>query len=222
MRVLFIFLLILLNISLLKSQNFNANFIGGIDFTQVGGDNLSGFNEFGFIAGIGVSRKIQKKNKRKICPDLYEFQLLYVDKGSRDTISDPFADGYKYQIKLRYIEVPLMCMWKIVGKENKNLSVGVGGSVSFLIKGSETDEHGNIPGTRPFNEFDISSLFEIGYLHSRRLYFFSRFENSLIPMRSIATSQKITLREKYRTGQFNTVLMFGCKYMLGSDKKGFN
>ena len=126
------------------------------------------------IAGIGVSRKIQKKNKRKISPDLYEFQLLYVQKGSRDTITDPFDENYKYKIKLGYLEVPIMCIWKIVGKEDKNLSLGAGGAISFLIKENEVDEHGDIPDTKAFNKFDISDLCELGYLHSRNLYFFTR------------------------------------------------
>ena len=196
MRV--IFIIIIFNTSFLYSQNFEAGLVAGLDFSQVGGDDLSGFNKFGFILGGSSSIKIKNTT--------YEFQLLYVDKGSRDTTSNTGDDGYKHKIKLRYLEVPILCKWEVYN----NIFVGAGSSIGFLLKGTEEDVNGVIPSAIDFNKFDISALFEIGYSHSNKIYFFSRFENSIIPIRPHASNATFKLNR----GQYNTLLMLGLKYTI--------
>jgi len=197
MRIIYFFI-IFFNASFLCSQNFDAGLIAGFNFSQVGGDDLSGFNEFGFILGGSSSIKIKNTT--------YEFELLYVDKGSRDTTSNTSDEGYQYKIKLRYLEVPILCKWEIYN----NIFVGAGSSIGFLLKGKEEDANGTIPNTVDFNKFDISALIELGYSHSKKIYFFSRFENSIFPMRPHASGAKFKLNR----GQYNTVLMLGIKYII--------
>lgn len=193
-----LFFIFYFHVSFLFSQNFEAGLIAGGNFTQVGGDDLSGFNEFGFILGGSSSLKIKNT--------WYEFQLLYVDKGSRDTTTNTSNNRYKYKIKLRYLEIPLLCRWEVYN----NILVGLGSSIGFLLKGIEENANGLIPKTVDFNKFDISALFEVGYSHSNNIYFFSRFENSIIPMRPHESGATFKLNR----GQYNTVLILGLKYTI--------
>ena len=48
------------------AQNFKLILSSGINFSQVNGDNLAGFNKLGLVAGAGVSRSInQNQQDRK-------------------------------------------------------------------------------------------------------------------------------------------------------------
>src|SRR5258706_10632378 len=95
-RIFFLFFILITN--LIYAQNFNAGLRFGIDGSQVNGDNLSGFNKAGIIAGAYVSRKFS---------DLISLQMemVYIQKGSRKPTD---MNNSYYRLRVHYIEVPVL------------------------------------------------------------------------------------------------------------------
>src|SRR5688500_8078379 len=74
---------------------FRVGFMGGIATSQVHGDNFSGFDKAGFVAGGFAKKQLNEKWDVK-------FEILYIQKGSRD-LAHPDKDDYiSYQLRLNY------------------------------------------------------------------------------------------------------------------------
>ena len=103
----FIFILFLSPL-LIQGQNFKAGIRFGICGSQVNGDNLSGFNKAGIVAGAFVNRNLSK-------PFNMQMEIVYIQKGSRKPTDD--ANSY-YRLRVHYIVLSL-------SKKNRRCS-GVG------------------------------------------------------------------------------------------------
>ncbi|HAE12861.1 MAG: PorT family protein [Chitinophagales bacterium] len=80
---------------------FDAGIVGGINFTQVHGDNLAGFNKIGMNAG-GIAH-INFRPGWSV-----SFEVLYSQKGSA-TYPDPNdQSAFEYKLQLDYAEVPVL------------------------------------------------------------------------------------------------------------------
>lgn len=84
-----------------KYQLFRPFISAGFNAAQVDGDDLAGFNKFGFIGGIGTFIMLPKNVS-------VGMELLYSQKGSRSTKRNPHPEFNKFKLKLNYIELPLM------------------------------------------------------------------------------------------------------------------
>lgn len=95
------------------SQNFKLNLSAGLNFSQVNGDKLAGFNKIGLCGGAGISRNL--KNNQTI-----GFEILYSEKGSKDVVSnaDPIVDTL---FKFNYIEIPIIYQYQLKPKLNLQL-----------------------------------------------------------------------------------------------------
>jgi len=125
------------NITFAQS-NFKAGLLGGIIGSQVSGDNLSGFNKPGLVVGTFVSRKL--KNEKAS----FEFQITYIQKGSRKQVHPDKGDLTFYLLRLNYIEVPLLLKYKI-----KKFTYEFGPSAASLLKYTVQDQYGYIPSSSP-------------------------------------------------------------------------
>ena len=178
------------------SQNFNTGAIVGINTSQVSGDNLSGFNQFGLRIGGFINKKLKNFNG--------QIDLQYIQKGSRSLIDqDTFQEGYKFQ--LNYIEIPISIQQGI----QKKTEIELGVAVSYLLGWSETYNTADDYGIDVKN-IEYSLHFGIIYNISENLYFNSRISNSISPIRPHTSGQTY----QWNKGQYNTSISFGLLYYL--------
>jgi hypothetical protein len=112
------------------SQTFKTGLTFGVNTSQISGDNLSGFRQFGISAGGFAKINIDEKKS-------LQFEILFLQKGSRKN-PDPDENDYtSYKLRLNYASVPLLYKMKY-----NHLVVEIGPYISALLSFNEGDENG--------------------------------------------------------------------------------
>jgi hypothetical protein len=126
---------------------FDGGVILGLNFTQVHGDNLAGFNKIGINTG-GIAHINFNRNWSM------SFEILYSQKGSA-TLPDP-NDPFEYKLNLQYAEIPVMVNYNDKNRLIFSAGLGYGRlfSVREVVNGNET---ANIEAA--FNTNELSYLF---------------------------------------------------------------
>ena len=190
-----------------QAQNFGGGVIIGISTSQVGGDNLAGFNKAGPIIGIFANRKAS---------NLLELQMemAYIHKGSNNPnmnntqhSNSPLPD-----IFLSYIEIPFLLKYK----HNERLEIEGGLQTAYLINGYYRDIYGKIEwgGTNPFINYDIGLLLGMSYKYSDRISLNTRISNSIIPIGQEDYQDAADIYNSSMKGKYNSVLSFTLHYNL--------
>ena len=191
-------------ISNLQAQNFGGGIILGLSTSQVGGDDLGGFNKAGLLAGVFANKSISP---------LFSFQMemTYIQKGS----NNPDMNDYKSKnvekpdISLNYIEVPILLQYQ----QNTTLKIEGGIQFANLINGYYNDSYGEITysGTTPFIKNDIGLLLGMDYKFSGTLSLNTRISNSILPIGEEDYNHPTTYNST-RKGKYNSVLSFAIHY----------
>jgi hypothetical protein len=181
------------------AQLFHGGFRLGITASQVSGDRLAGFNKAGLTGGVYAGFSMSNDF------DL-DIGMLFVQKGSRKNPRPSRNDFSKYIMRLNYIELPVM----LVYKQHEKIEIEAGLSFGILIKTQdvEFDEYGVIPQADPFRPYELSGNLGLNYLLNDNIKVNFRFNNSLTHIRAHKSGATYWLN----TGQFNTVLMLGITY----------
>ena len=193
-------------ISNLQAQNFGGGIILGLSTSQVGGDDLGGFNKAGLIAGVFANKSISP---------LFSFQMemTYIQKGSNNPdMNDSKSKNVKTpDISLSYIEVPLLLQYK----QSKVLEIEGGLQFANLITGYYNDTYGEISTTTidPFIDYDIGLLIGMDYKFSENLSLNTRISNSILPVGSEDYIHQTTYNAT-KKGKYNSVLSFAIHYNL--------
>ena len=109
---------------------FAARVNGGLSTTQVHGDQISGFNKFGYTAGASVD--IRRKASSGV-----QFGMFLTQKGSR-RVPDPKNGDYNtWSYRFTYIDLPIIKTW-----DAQDWWIGAGIQPSILVRGEE-DFYGN-------------------------------------------------------------------------------
>ncbi len=87
----------------LPAQRFKAGIVAGINMAQIDGDELAGYHQPGFNAGLRTSVLLSEKWQAGV-------ELLFSQQGSDRVPNDPFRSIYD-KIRLNMVEVPVMVMW---------------------------------------------------------------------------------------------------------------
>ena len=121
-----------------KAQLFKGEVFGGVGFAQVDGDDCYGYKRIKGQAGAGVL----------LSPNDWldiSMEIVYNPKGAykRDSISYSSYKAGSYDLKLNYMEIPLMVYFV----DKYRYSIGIGASYGRLIGFSEK-ESGNETETR--------------------------------------------------------------------------
>jgi hypothetical protein len=158
-----------------QSDNKNFNFFAhaGLNFSQVGGDGLQGFDKLNVAAGIGVERYISEKFD-------WRLEMNVLQKGSRKAANPDAGDRTEYKMALLYTQVPILAEFKY----NDKISVMGGAGFGFLLSAEETDLFGEINNTPEFNTLDFSLILAAKYAISDKLGAELRFDQSLFPIRT--------------------------------------
>jgi hypothetical protein len=186
-----------------NSQSFKGEILAGATGTQVSGDQLTGFNKGGFLAGIGVHYEFDEHSQ-------VGFRMKYIQKGSRKPTDVEKNDTKFYLLRLNYIEVPLF-YHHIIGKK---LYIELGPSLAYLAGNSEEDENGDVPFPIPFYSFDLSLGGAVGYPISDNWNFQFGYSQSIAPIREPANAVTTYLNR----GQYNSVLSFELLFNIGKKK----
>ncbi|MBT6808726.1 MAG: outer membrane beta-barrel protein [Flavobacteriales bacterium] len=190
-------------ISNLQAQNFGGGIILGLSTSQVGGDDLGGFNKAGLLAGVFANKSISP---------LFSFQMemTYIQKGS----NNPDMNNYKSKnvgkpdISSSYIEIPMLLQYH----QSEVLKIEGGLLSAYLINGYYNDRIGEIPNeTNPFINYDLGLFLGLDYKYSDNISLNTRICNSVLPIGSEDYSHPTTYNSN-RKGKYNSVLSFALHY----------
>ena len=189
----------------IKGQSFKGGAIAGISTSQVGGDNLSGFNKAGLIIGVYAN---------KLISDLISLQmeLTYIQKGSNNPkMNDANHSSFlKEDISMEYAEVPFIIQYH----QSQKIKIEGGAYFSSLINAYYNDLNGQIPSSSSvFIKYDIGLVIGIDYIYSEKISLNSRISNSIIPLGTEDYNNSNTFNSKLK-GKYNSVLSFALHYNL--------
>jgi len=191
----------------ISQDGFQLGIRGGLVASQVAGDGFGGFDRLSFFAGPSIERRLNETNS-------FEIGLQYTSKGSRKNINPDKGDFLSYRLSMSYVEMPIL--YKL-HQENFVYSIGVG--PEFLINTKEVDNDGITLSSRDqFNDVSVCLYIGMDYELAEQSYFSVRFSNSLTPLRNgiaTGTNQLNFWRRIFNKGQYNTVLEFGFKRLIG-------
>lgn len=159
-----IVLFLLLGFSQLYAQSFNAELSVGLSANQINGDDLSGFNKPGFVAGAGVGFPIHENW-------MIKSELFFIQKGSKSTSKDPFFLIWRSS----YLEIPFVISFNFA--ERFYAEAGVAGDV--LISSKVDGGGGFYDVSDEMSTFHPVTIFGFGYALSEKLLFKARHSYSI-------------------------------------------
>ena len=160
----------------LFGQSIGGGVILGFNASQVDGDQLAGYHKAGL--NLGLTGIIPINNKMAI-----GMELLYNQKGSvkNQSPKDPTASSYK--LRLDYLDVPVLFMFKDKDKAIFSSGFSYGTLVNFFesVNGSQ-----NLypPGSNPYSPYVINWIADIKYSIMPSLYINYRFVYSVLGIRT--------------------------------------
>jgi len=197
------FFLLFLADAPLQAQSFKGGITAGFAVSQVSGDNLSGFNKPGSLAGAYIF--IEPSAKWRI-----ELQMIHLMKGSYDAARPDRGDFFSYSMTLHYVEIPIMFRYFY-----KKLWWGFGLSEGYLAASNVKNQDGKFPegspDARPFKKFETSANISVLWPFSERFELEARFNQSILPIRNHLGNVVFQLNR----GQYNTVLAACLRFRLG-------
>lgn len=185
-------------------RTFYGGVVGGLNFTQVDGDNFAGYHKTGFNVGGIVYTKMDEHLMASL-------EVLYVQKGARSKgyfTVNPGMYITDYGITLNYAEVPFIINYFDNHKNH------FGGGFSYARLGTAQERITTVPTNTvnlndfPFRKSDYNLVLN-GALHCwKGLYLNARFQYSLLSIRN-------NTPQNYSRGQqFNNVYCIRLMYLF--------
>jgi len=190
----------------IHAQNFGGGVILGLSTSQVGGDNLAGFNKAGLLAGAFANIPISELLS-------FQMEMTYIQKGSNNPkMNDAEHSNYlKEDISSSYIEVPLLLQYH----QSNKIKIEGGVQLAYLINGYYNDLNREIPiySVDPFIEYDFGFLLGIDYKYSENISLNTRLSSSILPI-GTEDYDGVNSYDSSRKGKYNSVLSFAIHYHL--------
>lgn len=180
-------------------QDFNGGVLGGINASQVFGDNFSGPNKAGLYLGLFVNRYFSNRSS-------IQLELDYIQKGSRKNPDGSTGDYDTYLLRLNYIELPVL--YKYDFAEKGTLETGL--SLGVLVNSFEEANGSTEISGQDFSSVDFSFNLGVYYTIVENLRINFRFSNSIIPIRPHSSGQTYRLNR----GQYNQGFAFILHYII--------
>jgi hypothetical protein len=185
----------------MAQNRFHAGLKAGLSTSQVHGDTYSGFNKAGLDGGLVLNGRINDKWSG-------QFEMLYIQKGSKHDGDIAQNDFTYYKMKLSYLEVPVVFQYYL-----KNFSFELGPSFGYLISAKEYDLYGQLDDSAsPFKPMEVAACVGFNYMVHRKIGMNIRYSNSVLPIR---TFNRSGLTIPFDAGQRNNVLAFTLTYLFG-------
>jgi len=184
----------------MQAQNFGGGVILGLSTSQVGGDNLGGFNKAGLLIGFFANKSISELLS-------FQMEMNYIQKGSNNP---KMNENRTPDISTSYIEVPLLLQYH----QSNKLKIEGGVQTGYLIDGYYNDLDGERPkynDINPFINYDIGLLLGIDYNYSKNISLNTRISNSIFPI-GVEDYEDQAIYNYSRKGKYNSVLSFALHY----------
>lgn len=127
---------------MLFAQNFDAYLIGGVSFSQIDGDRLSGYNKAGLVAGGATSFELSEGWS-------LQQEIVYYMRGSRATDEQLSLDNFSFR-RLNYLDLTILSNhalndeWSIIGGLGYGVFVNVKSDVPEFKELYRADLFGTI------------------------------------------------------------------------------
>jgi hypothetical protein len=213
MRQLFLIIILLLTLcSSLIAQQFKGAVMGGMNISQVDGDEVYGYKRVGGQFGVAAILPLKDFD--------ITLETIFNQKGAKekqqypdDTINGVIYTG-EYDLRLNYVEVPLLGHYT----DKERYTVGLGFSYGRLVSTKEIEQGGGIPpysDTVAFDKNDWNILVDAQVRIWKQLKFNVRFAYSLVPIRE-RTYYDIRgkIEEPWTRKQYNHLLTFRLVYVF--------
>lgn len=175
MAVLAVFFLV----SEASAQRIKGMAIAGGSLTQVEGDEIKGWSQFGFTGGLGATIPFGKNNNWG-----FNLETLFSQKGSfqRPQYEGDSLTG-EYRLRLNYFEVPVYMTFT----DKDIMTFGLGGYYGRLVSFREQEHSGRqkpYSDTASFNENDLGFLVDFRIRIWNHFHLNVRYSQSLTSMRN--------------------------------------
>jgi hypothetical protein len=206
--LLFFVLLLALSPSL-NAQRFKGSVMGGMNISQVDGDEVYGYKRVGGHFGVGVILPIKKWD--------VTLETIFNQKGAyegvqyQDSAFGTLING-KYDLRLNYVEIPLLAHYT----DRDLFTVGAGFSYGRLVSFKEVEHDGAIPpysDTVAFSKNDYNVLVDLQVRVWKRLKFNIRYSYSMVPIRERTFYNRYG-EDPYERKQYNNMLTFRLVYVF--------
>lgn len=176
--------ILLISSSSVFSQRFSAGIVGGVNASQIDGDNLAGFDKLGLTGGIKAVINFESVFDLNV-------EFLFTQKGSRPDIFNPEYDP-DINIRLNYAEIPVyvtLSDWWQEEDQYHKVSAHAGLSYGRLISARTFDYYNppeqSLDNLVPFfNDNDLSWLVGANYRMSKNWGITGRYTREIIPLLS--------------------------------------
>jgi len=178
-----------------KAQDFKGGLLLAGAFTQIGGDEMSGFDKLGLLGGVHIAYPIRENIDITMA-------MTFIQKGSRKVFSEEDLNppGIWNRMQLSYIEVPLGLATTI--KDRYYLEGQF--AVAYLLGASGSDASGTYEAD--FRNTDFSLYAKAGYLFDPNWMVFGQFGSSVY---TVSKSKTNPVWSVSNTGFINIVAAFG-------------
>jgi len=173
----FLLLIFVFLLSEVNAQFIRGAIIGGLNVSQVDGDEVYGFKRLGL--NIGAAAILPFNDKWSI-----SIENSYSQEGSYQAPQYP-NDSLtgEYDLRLNYVKVPLMLHYN----DKDRITFGLGASIGRLV-GVEEYEHGKKVTTTtlsngPYSSWDYSGIADLRFRLYQKLYMNIRYSYSLVSIR---------------------------------------
>jgi hypothetical protein len=173
MKRLVLLILLFFQVFLSAQDVFTLKLVAGANGCQIHGDNFSGYDKFGLLAGADLNARVSAKGS-------WELGFYFSQKGSKKNQNPKAGDYTFYRIHLNYVDVGLNYR-HIIGEK---YFITLGPSFSYLINYKETSDGGNWTGMWPFEKFVINVNAGLGGKINEKTTIELRTNNSVTPIRS--------------------------------------
>lgn len=190
-----IILLCLIIAEVANAQFIKASVPIGLNFTQVDGDAIAGYNKVGLNLGVGALIDINVL-------ETFEagFEISYNQLGSNSSGAQVDFTGQSLKLTFDYLSIPVFVNYKDIGKGY----AGAGLVFSRLLNNKRFENKNEIAETNEVNRFDLGVFAQIGYVFNPNLRVTLRVGYSAFPFYTPrAFHNYITLRvDTILTGLF--------------------
>ncbi len=191
---------------------FKGLFIGGLNATQIDGDDGAGYNYLGAHVGVGAMVKFHKHMS-------VSMEILYSMRGAQRRLFGNNQADSSFKIIHDYMEVPLL--FNVHDKKLIMASVGI--SAAYMVRNKltlngidYTDAESTAPIPSAFivapKKFDLSALIGLHFIIKEQFALGARFSYSLLGIRPALPGSRVR-------NQYNNVLSFRFMYILSAKKK---
>jgi hypothetical protein len=187
------------------SQAFKAGISAGLSTSQVGGDGYGGFNKAGLTGGVFINTSLNEKMDG-------QFELEYVQKGSRKNPDTEKGDTEFFLLRLDYVQIPMLLKYY-----HKNFFLEGGLYVGVLVNFHIENESGVVTDLfksvqkEQVKSLDQGMLIGLGYRINQQFLFTTRLQQTVGNVKRHESGQQRYLD----SGWTNTVVAFTFRYEFG-------